>query len=116
MKCSEIEFGTGACAYNIDVPWRVDGGAKKVSIDKCLLREVQLLWEMGIKTTGCCCGHGNYELAFIGVKEEHIATMKALGYVARRNPYRPGDEDSFVPKTTCAYGDIQKGFNWWDNG
>ena len=116
MKCSDIRFGTYDCAYNIDVPWKVDGKAKEVAVDKCLLHEIQSLWERGIKTTGCCCGHGNPNCAFLGVKENHINEMKALGYVVWYNSCRPNDEDSFIPKTVLVYGEIQKGFNWWDNG
>lgn len=124
MKCSEIGFGTYNCAYNIQVPWKCKfmwesedkRTLKLVSIDKCLLTEVQGLWERGIKTTGCCCGHGNASAAFIGVAEEYISEMKLLGYTVHHNSCRPNDEDSFVPKTVICYGEIQKGFNWWDNG
>ncbi len=35
---------------------------------------------MGIKTTGCCCGHG-YTLGFIEVTDESIEDMKRLGYI-----------------------------------
>ena len=40
--------------------------------------------------------------------------MKALGYEVQENPCRPGDEDTFYPKTTLEYGDADKGFNWLD--
>lgn len=122
MKCEEIEFGTYNCAYNIMLPWLVkdpcDPDAPKepmtVCVDKCLLPEVVSLWERGIKTTGCCCGHGKSDMAFIGVSEENIEKMKELGYEVAFNPCRPNDEDSFVPKTKLKYGDADKGFNWWD--
>lgn len=124
MKCGEIGFGTYNCAYNIQVPWKCkfpwenedQRTLKLVSIDKCLLAEVQGLWERGIKTTGCCCGHGDAFAAFIGVAEEHIAEMKSLGYTVRHNSCRSNDEDSFIPKSALVYGEIQKGFNWRDNG
>ena len=114
MKCKDISFGTGDCAYNIHLPWLVDGKAMMVNIDKCLLPEIIRLWEMGIKTTGCCCGHWKEE-PFIGVRFEDIDKMKALGYKVCPNKFRPGDEDSFYPKTILKYGDADKGFNWWDN-
>lgn len=117
MKCSEIGFGTYNCAYNIMLPYLVDSDSAKqsktVAIDKCLLSEVVSLWEQGIKTTGCCCGHSK-QGAFIGVKEEFIPRMKELGYKVRLNACRPDDEDSFVPKTKFKYGEANKGFNWWD--
>lgn len=122
MKCKDVGFGTADCAYNITLPYLVGDPAnpaapkfsKTVCIDKCLLPEVLRLWEMGIKTTGCCCGHDR-QPPFIGVLPEYIETMKALGYAVLPNSCRPGDEDSFVPKTEMAYGMAHKGFNWWDD-
>ena len=86
-----------------------------IAIDKCLLPEIIYLWEMGIKTNACCCGHGKNNLAIIGVEPEYIGKMKSLGYKVKFNPSRPNDEDSFIPKTKLKYGDADKGFNWWDN-
>jgi hypothetical protein len=74
-----------------------------------LLPEILNLWEKGVKTTGCCCGHDR-KPPFIGVKEEYIDTMKSLGYNVQPNSCRPTDEDSFVPKTKLKYGIINKGF------
>lgn len=107
MKCSDIGFGTGACAYAIYLPWKVkfhwedesQRRPKCVWIDKCLLPEILKLWEMGIKTTGCCCGHGHKSKAFIGVQDEYIPKMKELGYKVGFN------EDSFIPKTELNYGE-----------
>lgn len=110
MKCEDIGFGTYNCAYNIMLPWT----DKYVAVDKCLLPEVLTLWELGIKTTGCCCGHGK-QGPFIGVTDEFIPVMKAMGYVVAYNSCRPDDEDSFVPKTEFIYWNAEKGFNWWDN-
>ena len=122
MRCDEIGFGTYNCAYNIMLPWLVSDPTepdkprepKTVAIDKCLLSEVVSLWEKGIKTTGCCCGHGNPDMSFIGVQDEYIEKMKSLGYEVRFNECRPWDEDSFIPKTALEYGDADKGLNWWD--
>lgn len=123
MICENIGFGTYNCAYNIMLPWLTkdplspDSPPKPhtVAIDKCLLPEIIRLWEMGIKTTGCCCGHGKQYMAFIGVVPEHITRMKDMGYKVQFNPCRPDDEDSFRPKTELQYGFADKGFNWWDN-
>jgi len=115
MKCDEIPFGTGYCSYAIYLPWKVNfnGGENKcVSIDKCLLPEIIQLWEMGIKTTGCCCGHGDYSKAFIGVRDEYIDKMKEMGYKVWYNPYRPNDEDSFIPKTKLIYGESKNNGEW----
>lgn len=70
----------------------------RISVDRCLLAELRLLWKQGIVTNGCCCGHNEWrEWAYIGVRPADIPRMKALGYTVRRNPMRPNDEDSFIP-------------------
>lgn len=28
-------------------------------LDRCIIPAVQALWDAGVKTTGCCCGHGS---------------------------------------------------------
>ena len=108
--CVDVPFQTYECCYHITVPWLCkfpweEDSMKKpktVSIDKCLLPEILELWEMGIKTTGCCCGHGKLE-PFIGVDFDDIQKMKDLGYEVYYNEHRPNDEDSFIPKTVMKY-------------
>ena len=122
MECKDIKFGSYDCCYSIDLPYLVKNPCdpneppKKFSvcIDKCLLPEILKLWEAGIKTTGCCCGHGKKESAYIGVNSEHIEKMKQMGYTVAFNPNRPNDKDSFIPKTEFEYGSIDKGFHKWD--
>lgn len=115
MKCNEINYGSYDCAYNIMPPFKCgfDNKFKYIAIDKCLIKEIIDLWEQGVHTTGCCCGHGDTSKAFIGVDFEDIDKMKALGYTVHFNSCRPKDEDSFVPKTILNYGEIHKGFDWW---
>lgn len=75
---------------------------KRVSFDACLAKELFYLWDKGIKTTGSCCGRhaGDVEgHAYIGVAEEHINTMKDLGYAVKHNSCRPFAQDSFMPKS-----------------
>ena len=72
---------------------------KTVSIDACLIPEIVSLWEKGIHTTGCCCGHGKKEgIKYIGVEEKFIPRMKALGYKVSPNHNDLKREDSFYPK------------------
>ena len=109
MKCSEIKFGSYDCAYVIYLPWKTkfpwkdDSQLKPkcVFIDKCLLPEIIQLWEMGIKTTGCCCGHGRKEMACIAVQEKYMPKMKKLDYEVWFNPCRPKDEDFLYQKRSC---------------
>jgi len=69
-----------------------------ICVDTCLMNEILVLWNRGIITTGCCCGH-NYLEPYIGVTDEFIPLMKELGYKVHFNHMRPGDEDTFVPNT-----------------
>lgn len=39
--------------YGIDAE-----GRKCFAIDSCIVAAVQAVWAAGIKTLGCCCGHG----------------------------------------------------------
>lgn len=118
MTCKEVEYGTFDCSYVIYTPWKYESPftpddppkEKLIAVDKCLLPEILKLWEMGIKTTGCCCGHGRDE-PYIGVFNEYIDKMKQLGYKVQFNPCRPNGEDTFYPKTEFNYGEIDKGFH-----
>jgi len=75
---------------------------KVIGFDKCLTNELFYLWDMGIVTTGSCCGNHfgeNGSHSYIGVVKENIQQTKDLGYKVRFNPCRSKDEDSFIPKT-----------------
>lgn len=117
MNCIET-IGSGNCAYNIMLPYYVrflgdepiQPEAKYVTVDKCLIHEIIGLWESGIKTTGCCCGHGEQTRAFISVRKEYSRRMLEMGYEL----FPHGDNDHFRPKTEMSYGNIDKGFNWWE--
>ena len=118
MNCTDIGIGSYNCAYNIMLPYLVkdptdperEPFSKMVAIDKCLIGEVISLWEQGIKTTGCCCGHGKL-MPFIGVKSEYAKKMAELGY---KEMDAQGFKNHFTPKTVIAYGKINKGFNWFE--
>lgn len=34
-------------------------GRKCFALDACIVPAVEALWSLGIRTTGCCCGHGS---------------------------------------------------------
>lgn len=68
----------------------------EIAFDACLAKELFHLWDMGIKTNGCCCGrHVNCikNLAYIGVFPEYRSQMLALGYKELNN------KNHFKPKT-----------------
>ena len=98
FKCRKSivqEYGCTVCTK----PFFSKG--KLICFDKCLADELFYLWDLGIITTGCCCGHhkgldGSH--SYIGVDKKFIPQMKKLGYKVRFNDMRPNDEDSFIPK------------------
>lgn len=57
-------FGSVPEAY-LDIaqyfPW-MQFTRPKVSIDACIAKDVEKLWQMGIHTRGSCCGHGDASL------------------------------------------------------
>lgn len=95
-NCQNIDIGTYSNQVVLNAPeW---SSKTTICIDACLKDEILYLWSIGIKTTGCCCGHNKVE-PFIGVYSEDIDRMKRLGYLVHYNPCNPSSEDSFYPKT-----------------
>ena len=82
----------------------------EVRVDECIADEIADLWSKGIKTTGCCCGHG-YMLGFIQVADEHIKDMEKLGYIHYIYQSDFGGierKDAFIPKS---YGHTYEGYS-----
>lgn len=50
-----------------------------VSIDGCIKHMILELWDKGIETTGCCCGH-NFMPGWVSVEPDCFEAMFALGY------------------------------------
>ena len=67
----------------------------EVDVDECLVEEIQALWGVGVRTTGCCCGHGETS-GSIGVEKVDIPTMIKLGYKNLN-----GKDRLFFPKSKC---------------
>lgn len=100
MKCSCVDVSAGSYANQkvLFCPPTVKQ-SQFVGIDACIALEIiDLWWVLNIVTTGCCCGHNKYP-PYIGVVDDHIPLMKRLGYRVHHNPCRPGDEDSFYPRS-----------------
>lgn len=86
------------------IPYNHSEGYKEdVCIDGCLEDEIKSLWDRGIVTTGCCCGHG-MNLGFIQVRTQaDVDKMKSLGYqhYIYKDEFGGVDrKDAFIPKTT----------------
>jgi hypothetical protein len=102
-NCNNIEIGSFGNQVEItELPPHMAafknkmGGAPSICLDRCIAEEVQHLWSLGITTTGCCCGHNKQE-GYIGVIDDDIPRMKALGYKVHFNPIHPFAEDAFTP-------------------
>ena len=95
-KCINIEIGSYDNQEKLHAPnW---SSREYICVDRCLVNEIRALWNLGIITTGCCCGHNQME-SFIGVLDKFIPQMRGLGYMVHFNQCRPNDEDSFISKT-----------------
>lgn len=85
------------------------GYKDSITIDACLSSEILFLWDIGIRTRGCCCGHGAH-LGFIQVVDEDIPRMYELGYTQYIYDDKFGGidrKDAFVPKS---YGHVYNGY------
>ena len=99
-RCNDVEYGESTTYVVLTIPNSVELRYNRpehdkrtvVSLDGCLTEEITDLWNRGIVTTGCCCGH-NKRAGYIGVKDEHVNEMIELGYVPMTD--KP---DTFYPK------------------
>ncbi|WP_431785921.1 hypothetical protein [Paenibacillus lactis] len=109
--CIDVEVGSYANQAELIAPhfiktmrvkWNAQHGTdiseEVITVDKCLVDEILELWDLGIRTTGCCCGHNKLP-GYIGVIDEDIQKMISLGYVNVLNTTNPQRNDSFSPKS-----------------
>lgn len=54
-------------------------GDMGIPVDKCIVDQVIALWENGVRTYGCCCGH-NKQRGFINVGKEDFKKALGLGF------------------------------------
>lgn len=102
--CRNIDIGSYDNQVLLPRPQHMKGrkegsSADFISVDACLKEEILALWSLGIRTTGCCCGHNKVE-GYIGVIPEDVPKMQAIGYQVQYNPYRPEDISTFNTKTS----------------
>lgn len=104
-QCKNVEMGTFTNQMLVELPDHMQQYRKQrnldprlLSIDSCLVKEIEHLWSEGITTTGCCCGH-NQAAPYIGVIEEDIPKMRALGYLVFPIEADLDRTDNFHPKS-----------------
>ena len=75
-KCCKC--GEGYCNQPVLYPL---GRDRLIYVDRCIAPELHSLWNKGIKTEGCCCGHAEKD-GFIQVTADSAESMLELGYEA----------------------------------
>jgi len=105
-NCINVKIGSYGNQIMVDRPKCMVGRAggssnpDKLCLDKCIAEEVQYLWSLDIRTTGCCCGH-NKQVGYIGVIGEDIEFMEKLRYKVL------DDRGNFVPKSHNVRGRVE---------
>lgn len=76
-NCKNIQIGS----YDNQVTVRAPDWSNHhwISIDTCIVDEIKNLWTLGIKTTGCCCGHNKVK-PYINVEPQYHDIMMRIGY------------------------------------
>lgn len=110
-ECKDVEIGSYANQISLKCPLHMQKYRERkvvkgyaygieshyISIDKCIANEIIQLWDLGITTTGCCCGH-NKQDGYVGVIENDISKMIELGYKPQKNILYPEDKTNFYLK------------------
>lgn len=65
-----------------------------VSIDPCIVEEIEMLWRNGVRTINSCCGHGKLRASVI-VENSSEQTMIELGYEVNNSWHEGFDCDIF---------------------
>ena len=69
----------------------------EVMIDRCVVDEIKNLWSLGIRTYGCCCGHGEH-VAMVNVHPDDAQKMLEMDYIGGLNKF---GAMTFAMKTQC---------------
>lgn len=98
--CENIPYGSYICYETIN--------ELGINIDKCLVSEIKYLNKQGIKTVGCCCGHGKSQ-GYIQVQRGCGKKMELLEYKRLPVDENGNGYNCFKPKSTmerklCTWG------------
>jgi hypothetical protein len=91
LHCRGVEFGSYACTGAIK--------GSDITVDYCLVPEINRLNNAGIKTIGCCCGHGR-RVGYIQVDPLCLESMREHGYVELPIDENGNGHWCFKPKTS----------------
>jgi len=68
-----------------------------ISVDRCMAGQIISLWKAGIRTYGCCCGHGEYD-GWINVAREDFTKAMELGWKQYHYEDEPDRKDTVFAK------------------
>ena len=81
LLCGGVEFGVGKNKVKIQIPdsWETNKKSRIISVDVCMVVDLKNLWDKGIRTVECCCGHNRVD-GYIAVDDKSIPLMLEMGY------------------------------------
>jgi hypothetical protein len=91
------DFGTYNNKEKLTIPyeWETSKQSREIMVDSCMVTEIKWLWNNGIRTIECCCGHG-VNNGYICVDDPFVEKMELLGYQNLKE--KPERFDLFYPK------------------
>lgn len=89
LYCRKVGYGTYLC---------YEQTRQDVEVDGCLVGEINRLNNEGVKTIGCCCGHGRRQ-GYIQVAPDSVAEMLKREYQQIEVDNYGNGEWCFKPKT-----------------
>lgn len=64
------------CNYNDTIEIKI---TQKIKVDRCIAAEIEWLNANGIRTEGCCCGHGKHAPEAM-IKPSSVLVARKFGY------------------------------------
>ena len=68
-----------------------------ICVDRCMVSRIIDLWKAGIRTYGCCCGHGDIS-GFINIDEADFEKAMELGWEQYHFEDQPDRKDTIFAK------------------
>ena len=86
---------------------RAKAGLSKsgISVDRCMAGQIISLWKAGIRTYGCCCGHGD-RVGMINVGEEDFEKALELGWEKYDFENAPDRRDTVLARSPYLYSQV----------
>lgn len=69
---------TGTPEVAMKLPFDLGDRRETVCIDACIAETIQMLWDMGVVTLSCCCGHNGRTDRSVVVNPETVDIAKKV--------------------------------------